>query len=57
MNKVEKRWNPVWKVAKRPKKELDCVHGVGHGYVHGCDGCCSHESFKIAWRDLFKKEK
>ena len=23
-----------------------CPHGVGHGGIHGCDGCCQHESFK-----------
>ena len=37
--------------------ELICEHGVGHPSkgltnpawyydVHGCDGCCSHESFR-----------
>ena len=26
--------------------EYACPHGIGHGGVHGCDGCCSHKSFK-----------
>lgn len=26
-------------------KEYECPHGVGHGGIHGCDGCCAHESF------------
>lgn len=28
------------------KVEWACPHGVGHGGIHGCDGCCSHESFR-----------
>ena len=29
-------------------KEYACPHGIGHSVkgVHGCEGCCSHESFK-----------
>lgn len=26
-------------------KEYACRHGVGHGGIHGCDGCCSDPSF------------
>ena len=25
--------------------EYACPHGIGHGGVHGCDGCCSHPSY------------
>ena len=53
LQKKVKRWLPVWKKAKRSKPELDCQHGIGHGGVHGCDGCCSHESFNKAWKDIF----
>lgn len=35
------------------KKELRCPHGVGHGGIHGCDGCCADESFKIYWDKIF----
>lgn len=28
--------------------ELECPHGVGHGGVHGCCGCCRHESYTKA---------
>lgn len=27
-------------------KEYACPHGIGHGGIHGCDGCCLHPSFK-----------
>lgn len=26
-------------------KEYACRHGVGHGGVHGCDGCCRDSNF------------
>lgn len=26
-------------------KEYACSHGIGHGGIHGCDGCCSDTSF------------
>ncbi len=26
--------------------EYECPHGIGHGGIHGCDGCCHHESFE-----------
>ena len=36
------------------KKELMCEHGVGHGGVHGCDGCCADPEFKKAWKRIFR---
>jgi len=27
-------------------KEYACPCGVGHGGIHGCCGCCAHESYK-----------
>ncbi len=27
-------------------REYACPHGIGHGGTHGCDGCCSHPSYK-----------
>ena len=33
------------------RNELYCPHGVGHGpHVHGCDGCCSKDDWKAAWK-------
>lgn len=37
-----------WKWPYGGRGELTCPHGVGHGGTHGCDGCCSHPSFKKA---------
>ena len=41
-----------WTKYPRAKKELACEHGVGHGGVHGCDGCC----FKKAWKRIFGRK-
>ena len=40
-------------------REYMCPHGVGHGGVHCCDGCCSHPSFKQKLKrvNLSKKKK
>jgi hypothetical protein len=35
-----------WHWPKGRKGERDCPHGVGHGGIHGCDGCCAHPSFE-----------
>lgn len=45
-----------WKRYPRSKKELMCPHGVGHGGIHGCDGCCADRSFKLAWKIIFKEK-
>jgi len=45
----KKRWTRY----TRTKKELACEHGVGHGGIHGCDGCCSDPSFEKAWKEIF----
>ncbi len=39
MGKVKKRkkkWDWPW----NGRGELACKHGIGHGGIHGCDGCC-----------------
>jgi len=47
----------TWKrYPRHDKKELMCEHGVGHGGIHGCDGCCADPSFKKAWKKEFGKE-
>jgi len=38
-------------------KEYDCPHGVGHGGIHGCDGCCGHESFRRVTQKKKQKRK
>ena len=39
------------------KRELKCEHGIGHGGLHGCDGCCHQESFKKRWKEEFGEAK
>jgi len=36
-----------WKTALRAdgRVEYSCPHGVGHGGIHGCDGCCGRDDF------------
>ena len=46
-----------WRKSKRAKPELDCEPGVGHGGIHGCDGCCSKPSFSKAWKKIFGDDK
>lgn len=45
-----------WKRYPRIKKELLCPHGIGHGGIHGCDGCCDDPSFREAWKKIFGEE-
>lgn len=41
-----KYWHwPKGRVNHGGSQEYLCQHGVGHGGVHGCDGCCSDPSF------------
>ena len=43
-NKKLKNWK--WPQNRWSKIEFACPDNVGHGFdVHGCDGCCGHESF------------
>lgn len=44
MKKCPTTWG--WPQTRYSPVEYACPHGVGHGqHVHGCDGCCSSESF------------
>ena len=39
-------WNwPYLRVNTSGAKEYACPDGVGHGGIHGCDGCCGHPSY------------
>jgi uncharacterized protein with PQ loop repeat len=40
-------------------EEYSCPHGIGHSEkgIHGCDGCCSHPSFKKKLREVKKSRK
>lgn len=42
--KTEKRWAYL-RTNSNGAKEYSCVHGQGHGGVHGCDGCCGAPDF------------
>ncbi len=42
-----KNWKwPFQRINSGGDKEYACPHGIGHGGIHGCDGCCHHKSFK-----------
>lgn len=46
---VEKPWAwPFQRINSNGAKEYACVHGQGHGGIHGCDGCCQKEEAKLA---------
>ena len=43
-----KAWHwPFLRVNSNGAKEYACPHGVGHGGIHGCDGCCSDMAFPV----------
>ena len=44
---VQYIWPDRWELHIRidGRIEYDCEHGVGHGGVHGCDGCCRKDSY------------
>lgn len=44
-----------WEWPYSGRGELSCPHNIGHGGIHGCDGCCSHKSFNKAWKRKLKK--
>ena len=52
MNDKEKLkvWDWPYMRMSGEHKEYECPHGVGHSIdgIHGCDGCCSDTSFKMA---------
>lgn len=56
----EKKWGldgwhwPFLRVNFGGAKEYACPHGVGHGGLHGCDGCCRHRSFKKVIGKVYK---
>jgi len=51
-------WNwPYLRVNSSGAKEYMCPHGVGHGGIHGCDGCCGHESYQRRINARKKKRK
>jgi len=44
--KKDKPWHwPFQRVNFGGAKEYSCLHGIGHGGIHGCDGCCSDPNF------------
>jgi len=48
---------PYLRVNSSGAKEYVCLHGVGHGGIHGCDGCCRHESFNRRTSKRRKKKE
>lgn len=56
LNSLLKTWHwPYLRTNLGGDKEYGCPHGIGHGGLHGCDGCCSHPSFKKAMKKRRKK--
>ena len=44
--KVIKAWHwPFLRINSGGDKEYACRHGIGHGGMHGCDGCCRDKDF------------
>lgn len=53
-----KNWHwPFLRTNFNGDKEYECPHGVGHGGIHGCDGCCSHDSYAIALKKRGDKDE
>lgn len=47
--RVEKPWHwPFQRINSNGAKEYACRHSIGHGGIHGCDGCCQTEEAKLA---------
>ena len=44
--KDAKKIKPVKVTRPDGRIEYVCEHGVGHGNIHGCDGCCSKNPIK-----------
>lgn len=46
LNDLLATWDwPYQRINSNGAKEYSCPHGVGHGGIHGCDGCCRAENF------------
>lgn len=46
---VDKPWHwPFLRINSNGAREYQCPHGVGHGGIHCCDGCCQTEEAKLA---------
>jgi hypothetical protein len=46
MKKKTKKWHwPFLRINFGGDIELMCEHGVGHGGLHGCDGCCRDKEY------------
>ena len=53
-DKELKDWHwPTLRTNTNGALERMCPHGVGHGGIHGCDGCCQDKSYDKA----IKKKK
>lgn len=49
LDKELNEWHwPFLRINSNGAKEYMCPHGVGHGGIHGCEGCCSHKSYTKA---------
>lgn len=59
MKQVLKNWHwPYHRINNNGDIEWACPHNVGHGGIHGCDGCCAHESFsnRVRYKKVHKED-
>ena len=55
---IEKPWHwPFQRINSNGAREYACRHGIGHGGLHGCDGCCGSEEAKLAIHYQTKPEE
>ena len=51
-----KNWKwPFQRINSGGDVEFACPHGIGHGGIHGCDGCCGHVSY-YKWRGIHQEK-
>jgi hypothetical protein len=47
---------PFQRINSGGDAEYSCEHGVGHGGMHGCDGCC-HKTGIEHFKQITKRKK
>lgn len=58
VNKLSKIWHwPFQRINSNGAIEFSCQHGVGHGGIHGCDGCCKDLDYAARVEELKRKPK
>lgn len=51
-----KPWHwPYLRINSSGAKEYACPHGIGHGGLHGCDGCCQDKNFPGKYHEVINE--